>query len=155
IGRVGRPLPGVVDGTWALGEDPRECRAEIIADSHKPDALVLDFVGVTGRHSVVTPADVLGGSEAARRSVKRAIEAGERTISVADAIAAEDSRLARRRAALEEKDRAWALRHGLELPAARVDAYDVGIRGLGGTGSSLEEATPIQPSQAKKLFLMG
>lgn len=57
LGRGTRPLPGVVDG---LADHPA-ARREAIAASAKPSMLVLDFVGNSGRHKIVTAADVLGG----------------------------------------------------------------------------------------------
>jgi superfamily II DNA or RNA helicase len=56
MGRVVRPLPGVVDA----GNTADERRAAILA-SKKPGGLVLDFVGNGDRHSLVCSADVLAG----------------------------------------------------------------------------------------------
>jgi superfamily II DNA or RNA helicase len=56
LGRGTRPLPGVVDGLPTAPE-----RKVAIAASQKPSMLVLDFVGNSGRHKIVTAADVLGG----------------------------------------------------------------------------------------------
>lgn len=56
VGRGTRPLAGVVDGP----ETP-EARMEAIATSGKPDCLVLDFVGNSGRHKLASVFDVLGG----------------------------------------------------------------------------------------------
>lgn len=57
-GRVLRPLPGIVDD-----ETNAEQRQAIIESSAKPCALVIDFVGNSGRHRLVTSADILGGKE--------------------------------------------------------------------------------------------
>lgn len=57
IGRGTRALPGVVDGP----ETP-EARRQAIADSGKPRLEVLDFVGNSGKHKLVTAADILGGN---------------------------------------------------------------------------------------------
>lgn len=56
LGRGTRPLPGVVDGLATPAE-----RKAAIAASGKPGMLVLDFVGNSGRHKIVTAQDVLGG----------------------------------------------------------------------------------------------
>ena len=56
IGRSTRPLPGVVDGP----ETP-ELRKAAIDNSRKRECLVVDFVGNSGRHKLITSADVLGG----------------------------------------------------------------------------------------------
>lgn len=58
LGRGTRPLPGVVDGE---GVDTAEARKEAIAGSAKTHMTVLDFVGNSGRHKIVTAMDVLGG----------------------------------------------------------------------------------------------
>lgn len=57
IGRGTRPLPGTVDGI----EQPHD-RRHAIETSLKPHIEVLDFVGNSGRHKLVTTADVLGGN---------------------------------------------------------------------------------------------
>lgn len=54
IGRGTRPLNGVVDGV-ELAED----RLEGIASSAKPDCLVLDFVGNSGKHKLVYADEIL------------------------------------------------------------------------------------------------
>ena len=59
IGRGTRVLPGVVDAAGYAFE--AEDRQERIACSAKPDCLVLDFVGNSGRHKLVSTADILGG----------------------------------------------------------------------------------------------
>ena len=56
--RAGRPLPGI--GQLAT----REERLEAIRVSAKPDMLLVDITGHAGRHSMITPVDILGGHEA-------------------------------------------------------------------------------------------
>lgn len=58
IGRGTRPLAGVVDGP----ETP-EARCEAIANSAKPFCIVLDFVGNSGKHKLVSVGDVLAGDD--------------------------------------------------------------------------------------------
>jgi type I site-specific restriction endonuclease len=57
IGRGTRPLPGLVDGC-----SNASLRQESIRASSKPNVLVLDFVGNSGRHKLINVADVLGGN---------------------------------------------------------------------------------------------
>ena len=57
VGRGTRPLPGIVDGI--VGTDGRR---QSIFESLKPNTLILDFVGNSGRHKLVSAADVLGGN---------------------------------------------------------------------------------------------
>lgn len=58
IGRSTRALPGVVDGH---GLDTPDLRKASIANSPKPSCLVIDFVGNSGKHKLMTTADILGG----------------------------------------------------------------------------------------------
>lgn len=60
LGRGTRPLPGVVDDP--LLTTPELRRAAIKA-SKKPDMLVLDLVGNTGRHDMIHASDLLGGDD--------------------------------------------------------------------------------------------
>ena len=57
VGRATRPLPGLVDGVASALE-----RRVAIERSPKPACEVIDFVGNTGRHRLVTSADILGGN---------------------------------------------------------------------------------------------
>lgn len=68
LGRGLRALKGVVDGL-----DTAEERILSISNSKKPNVRVWDFAGVTGKHKLITTADILGGkfSEEAIERVKR------------------------------------------------------------------------------------
>ena len=75
IGRSTRPLPGLVDGIESASD-----RRAAIAASKKPFCRVLDFVGNSGRHKLISCTDVLGGhiSEEARELAKeKAIKEGK------------------------------------------------------------------------------
>jgi len=76
IGRGTRTLPGVVDGIATAEE-----RREAIANSDKPHCVVLDFVGDSGRHKLISVADVLAGEDCEEADLSTAIqeayEAGE------------------------------------------------------------------------------
>lgn len=56
VGRGTRALPGTIDGI-----DSAEDRRRAIAASSKPHMTILDFVGNSGRHKLVSSSDVLGG----------------------------------------------------------------------------------------------
>lgn len=56
LGRGTRPLDGLVDGISSS-----DVRKAAIASSSKPFLEVLDFVGNSGRHKLITAIDVLGG----------------------------------------------------------------------------------------------
>lgn len=59
-GRGTRILPDVVAGF--PGRDESSARRQAVAGSGKPDMVILDFVGNSGRHSLVGPEDLLGGN---------------------------------------------------------------------------------------------
>lgn len=67
LGRATRPLPGLVDQFRTAEE-----RVTAISYSPKPFCRVVDFVGNSGRHKLVTSADILGG-KVSDRAVERAI----------------------------------------------------------------------------------
>lgn len=79
IGRGTRPLPGIVD---AYG-DPI-ARRSAIAGSEKPSLLVLDFVGNSGKHKLVSTADILGGNEELDEVLDRAVSNAKRKGGAAD-----------------------------------------------------------------------
>lgn len=60
VGRGTRPLKGLID-SWRR-RDQAELRREAIAGSRKKDCVVLDFVGNSSKHSLVSVEDVLGGN---------------------------------------------------------------------------------------------
>lgn len=87
VGRSTRPLPGVVDGP----ETP-ELRKAAIAASPKPSCLVVDFVGNSGKHKLVTSADILGGNvseEILDRAIATMKKSGQRR-NTAEVIAEEE-----------------------------------------------------------------
>lgn len=73
-GRILRPLPNLVDHL-----NTSEERKGAIAGSVKPSALIIDFVGNSGRHKLITSADILGGAVSERAielAVRKARESG-------------------------------------------------------------------------------
>lgn len=74
IGRGLRPLDGLLQNL-----DSPEERKLAIAASSKPNCVVLDFAGNSGRHSLMTVADVLGGTiseQAKTRAKAKILKAG-------------------------------------------------------------------------------
>lgn len=67
-GRVLRPLPGIVDDLVTA-----DLRKDRIANSAKPSALVVDFVGNSGQHKLVNAVDILSG-KVSERAVAKAVE---------------------------------------------------------------------------------
>jgi len=104
IGRGTRPLPGVVDNLSIP-----EVRKAAIAISPKPHMLVIDFAGNSGRHKLITSADILGGKlsdEVIQRAVKRATKKGG-PVNMAAMLEEEAARL---REETEERKRKEAAR---------------------------------------------
>lgn len=73
-GRALRPLDGITNNLETADE-----RKAAIASSPKPSALIIDFVGNSGKHKLMTTADILGGKvseEACEKAVERAKKEG-------------------------------------------------------------------------------
>ena len=89
--------------------DPAAIRRQMIANSTKPSCLIVDFVGNSGRHKLITTTDILGGKEdddeEVRVRAKKIIEErGEE--DTAEAIAEARKEIEERKAA-EAKRRAF------------------------------------------------
>jgi len=120
VGRGTRPLAGLVDGLETAEE-----RRLAIGGSPKPKCLVVDFVGNSGRHKLVTTADILGGNmseDVVERAIRKARES-EGAVDVMksleeeqEAIRLEKAREAARRANLKAKA-SWSVK--------QIDAFDV------------------------------
>lgn len=60
MGRGGRPKPGIFQDAMTL--EHAAVRQALILRSAKPNCMVIDCVGNSARHSLIGPADVLGGN---------------------------------------------------------------------------------------------
>jgi superfamily II DNA or RNA helicase len=126
IGRGTRALPGVVD-PYEHASD----RLVAIAESAKPSVLVLDFVCNSGRHKLVTAADVLAGDyePAVVARAKRIAEAATTPAAVVDTLraAAAQVHAEREAAAAREADRWRAVRNAVKVDYATesVDPFDL------------------------------
>lgn len=121
VGRSTRPLPGVVDGP----ETPEE-RREAIAGSAKPSALIVDFVGNSGRHKLVTSADILGGNvsdEAVERAISKARKSG-RPVRMAEVLDEEEERIKEERRLAEEARKARLVARA-KYSTQSIDPFDV------------------------------
>ena len=104
IGRGTRPLPGLVDE-----HDTASDRINAILESEKPSVTILDFVGNSGRHKLVSSADVLGGEydlediAAAREAVQNGGEAGNMRDALRDALEDRERREEEERRREEER----------------------------------------------------
>jgi superfamily II DNA or RNA helicase len=124
VGRSTRPLPGVVDGP-----DTSEARRAAIAASGKPSCLVVDFVGNSGKHKLVTSADILGGKvseEALELAVTRAQKSGG-PVNMTDALdeAEEEIQQQREQARLAEAARRAQVVATARFTTQSVDPFDV------------------------------
>ncbi len=123
-GRVLRPLKGVVDDL-----PTREERKAAIEASAKPYALVIDFVGNSGKHKLMTLADILGGKvsdEALARAVKKAkeTEGPVRMDELLDKSEAEINAEKEKRR-MEEEARKVKLVARVKYQAQQVNPFDV------------------------------
>ncbi len=74
-GRGLRPLSGLVDGIETAEE-----RCRLIAESSKPRCILIDFVGNSGRHKLVSALDILGDAfpdEALDEAKRKAVTDGQ------------------------------------------------------------------------------
>lgn len=127
-GRGTRPLPGVVDDP-AL--DSPEKRRLAIRASPKPRCLILDFVGNSGKHDLVTCIDMLAGkmSEEARVLAKQEAKKSLRPVRIMRTITEAQAELEKRkreeaeRRRLEEAERAKHLLVGSNYSKKDVSLF--------------------------------
>jgi len=116
IGRGTRPLTGVVDGL-----PDAQARRRAIAASAKRGLTVLDFVGNSGRHKLITTAEILGG-----HYPDEVVERAKRTIArigvAADVTAVLDDTARQEQAERKQRER---LRRRHIVGKARYQASDV------------------------------
>jgi superfamily II DNA or RNA helicase len=118
-GRGTRPLPGLVDA-----HQEADARRAAIADSAKPACEIIDFVGNSGRHRLVTTADILGGNysdEVVDRARAKAEEADGAAIDMAEALVDAERELAEER----ERARRAAIRVKARYTSQVVDPFEV------------------------------
>ena len=122
VGRATRPLPGLVDGLESAEE-----RRLAIGGSAKPACLVVDFVGNSGRHKLMTSADILGGNvsdEAIARAVAKAKETGE-PVDMAAALGDEERAIEEERERAREAARRAHLKAKASWASRDVSPFDV------------------------------
>ena len=153
IGRGTRPLPGLVDGVPTA-----EARRAAIAGSAKPHVKVLDFVGVTGKHKLVSVVDILGGDqpEAVQKLAHAKITQSGRAMSVDEAIAEAKQTIAEQKAreAAEAARREAVRLQSLQYKTVQIDPFNVfdlsPVRKDGTT-----KVQPATEAQRKTLGRMG
>lgn len=123
-GRSTRPLPGVVD-PYEYADDRRIA----IAESEKPWAEIIDFVGNSGKHKLITTADILGGNyddEVIAHAAARAKEAGK-SVDMLDALKESLAEVHAQKEAAKaaEAARRARLRVAANYSTQAVDPFDV------------------------------
>lgn len=148
IGRGTRPLPGLVDRYDVATE-----RREAIANSAKPCVTVLDFVGTSGKHNLISAVDVLGGTysqdviEAAKRRLR---ESGETkdvdTLLAEEAQSALERKAKAMQLAKEQQDRADAAAKRAEAERrAREEEWNKRKHVKGHASYRTQEVSPWSP----------
>lgn len=120
-GRSMRPLPGLVDGPANAA-----ARKAAIAASSKPVCEIVDFVGNSGRHKLISSADILGGrhSDAAIAAVLRRAKGSTQPVRMDELLVEEERRLEEERRAAEAARRA-RLTVGVQWNSKSVNPFDV------------------------------
>lgn len=157
FGRATRPLAGVVDRPDL--SDSAEMRKAAIQESDKPRAEVIDFVGNTGRHRLISTADVLRGEaddeevvDRARQRIQRSEEPVDTRRALAEAAAeVKSEREARER---EEEERRSRLLASATYTCRVVDPFDAfGIQPW--RASEKTSGRPITPAMQRMLRQQG
>lgn len=139
IGRGTRPLPGTVDGP-----DTAELRRAAIAASDKPYCTVLDFVGNSGRHKLVSVADCLAG-ETVEADVSLAVQMARESNEAVDM----QELFEKAKQAREEKEKRAEERRKQRLEtrtyaeSGEYSAHDVDLFG----GNQFDPFTDYQPTR--------
>jgi superfamily II DNA or RNA helicase len=126
VGRGTRPLPGIVDGPETAAD-----RVAAIAASAKPCCEVIDFVGNTGRHRLISVSDILGGNdpEPVRDLAAEIARKAGRGADVESALAEARARIEEeRRRAEEEAERRAAAKKLRDEQIAREAARRANLR---------------------------
>jgi superfamily II DNA or RNA helicase len=148
-GRGTRVLPGVLDGLTSSYE-----RREAIASSAKPSALVLDFVGNSGKHKLITTADILGGKydeEVVKEAVEEA-QKSQKPAKMSELLKQIKARIERQKA--EEAARKARLVAKVQFTARSIspfDAFDIKPK----VDSKWDTGKPLSAGQRAVLQKMG
>lgn len=104
LGRGLRTLPRIIDGIDSVEE-----RLTAIASSAKPNCLVMDMIGVTGKHKLVTMVDLIGVKERKeRRKLTELVEDAEKEKEAEEQRLLFEAELEARRVKLIEDQKAEA-----------------------------------------------
>lgn len=152
IGRGTRPLPGVVDGP-----ETAELRRAAIASSKKPHCVILDFVGNSGKHRLISVADVLAGDsvspidlEAALKEAKKIGEAVDMEQLIEKVKQAREAREKRKEERAKKREATRHKASAAEYSATDVDLFD----GKKFDPFNDHRPTPFGATQKQVAFLM-
>ena len=108
-------------------QDAAKLRREMIAKSSKPSCLIVDFVGNSGRHKLVTTLDILGGKdideEAIRTRARKIIEASPDGANTAEAIAKARKEIEERK--IREAKRREFIKASAKFVEIEVDPFNI------------------------------
>jgi type I site-specific restriction endonuclease len=122
-GRATRPAEDIAHGLNDV--EDAVSRRSMIERSAKPRCLIVDFVGNSGRHKLMTTADILGGNvsdEAVEQAVKMAREMGK-PVDMAEALKRVEAEIRERKRAEEAKRAAMLAR--AKFSVSKVNPFDV------------------------------
>lgn len=149
-GRGMRPAEAIAHRLNDVAEP--EGRREMIADSNKPTCHIIDFVGNSGKHKLMTTADILGGrydDDVVAKAKKMAEDAGGEAVDMGAELA-EAERLIE-----EEKVRARraALRLRADYRTSVVNPFDV-LQIMPPRRAGWEDGANVKPPSPKMLDLL-
>ena len=102
-------------------------RRKMISESSKPSCLIVDFVGNSGRHKLVTTLDILGGKdideEAIRTRARKIIEASPDGANTAEAIAKARKEIEERN--IREAKRREFIKASAKFVEIEVDPFNI------------------------------
>lgn len=151
IGRGTRPLRGLIDSDDLAGDDARGARRAAIAQSDKPACLVLDFVGNSGRHKIVSALDVLGGKygEPVRRYAQKTIAEEGQGVPTDEALARAEAEMALEEEEQERRRRIKAREAYYDIRAVSPFAGDGGS-----TSNEIGAGRDSEPATSKQVNLL-
>jgi len=152
IGRATRTLPGVVDGP----ETP-ELRKAAIEASDKPYCVILDFVGNSGEHKLISVADVLAGERVDPIDLKEAVRIATETGEAVDieALAEKVKQARQEQAERKEQERLRRLMTNTKADHADYTAVDVDLFAGQKFEASVENGAAISIPQMRFLARLG
>lgn len=121
-GRGTRPLPGIIDGL----ELPQS-RKEAMRNSDKPFVEIIDFVGNSGEHKLITSADVLGGNydDTVIERAKRNAEEKDVPTDVLDELELAEKQIEAEQREERERAARERIRAKVKYSTAKVNPFDV------------------------------